>query len=228
MVVELPQVLAEVEHLAQPLPARAASGADSLLPTLLSQTLLAFAIEFDRESAAPLTLCANALRVLGEKPIPVAEIPRLTGGSPEMAGIGWQLKRYVVIEADPAAKRGKVVRLAPAGLAAQRSYYRLTSEIESRWATRFGGREVCKLREGLVQLFERREGKRPLLAAGLVPPTGVVRAGTETPALGRLNVAAAARQRMRDLVAQTEAFVSDPAAMLPHYPLWDMNRGFGP
>jgi hypothetical protein len=33
---------------------------------------------------------------------------------------------------------------------------------------------------------------------------------------------------MRDLVAQTEEFVRDPAGTLPHYPLWDMNRGFGP
>jgi hypothetical protein len=30
------------------------------------------------------------------------------------------------------------------------------------------------------------------------------------------------------VVAQSEAFVSDPANTLPHYPLWDMNRGFGP
>jgi hypothetical protein len=27
---------------------------------------------------------------------------------------------------------------------------------------------------------------------------------------------------------QTETFVCDPAGTLPHYPLWDMNRGFGP
>jgi hypothetical protein len=33
---------------------------------------------------------------------------------------------------------------------------------------------------------------------------------------------------MRDLVNQTEAFVRDPLGTLPHYPLWDMNRGFGP
>jgi mono/diheme cytochrome c family protein len=32
---------------------------------------------------------------------------------------------------------------------------------------------------------------------------------------------------MRDLVAQTKAFVRDPAGTLPHYPLRDMNRGFG-
>jgi hypothetical protein len=46
--------------------------------------------------------------------------------------------------------------------------------------------------------------------------------------LGRVDVGPAARQRKRDLVIQTEAFVRDPAGTLPHYPLWDMNRGFGP
>ena len=54
------------------------------------------------------------------------------------------------------------------------------------------------------------------------------RAGDQTPALGRRNVGPAARQRMRDLVAQTEAFVRDPAGTLPHHPSWHMNRGFGP
>jgi hypothetical protein len=48
------------------------------------------------------------------------------------------------------------------------------------------------------------------------------------PALGRRTVGPAARQRMRDLVAQTAEFMRDPAGTLPHHPLWDMNRGFGP
>ena len=38
----------------------------------------------------------------------------------------------------------------------------------------------------------------------------------------------AARQRVRQLVIQTEAFVCDPANALPHYPMWDMNRRFSP
>ncbi|HUA84019.1 MAG TPA: hypothetical protein VMB85_09180 [Bryobacteraceae bacterium] len=48
------------------------------------------------------------------------------------------------------------------------------------------------------------------------------------PALGRRDIGAAARKRVRDLAAQTELFLGDPAGTLPHYPLWDMNRGFGP
>jgi hypothetical protein len=72
---------------------------------LLSQLLLAFTIEFDRESRGPLRLCANALRVLGQTPVPLGEIPRLTGTSPETSDIGWEAKPYVAIERDPAARR---------------------------------------------------------------------------------------------------------------------------
>ena len=70
--------------------------------------------------------------------------------------------------------------------------------------------------------------KRGELSDGLKPPPGTIRAGAQTPALGRVDIGPAARQRRRDLVIQTEAFVRDPAGTLPHYPLWDMNRGFGP
>ena len=198
------------------------------LPTLLSQLLLAFTIEFDRESKAPLALCANALRVLGTKPINVGEIPRLTGGSPETSGVGWQLKPYVVVERNPAGSRGKVASLTPLGLEAQQTYFRLIDKIGKHWEERFGKDEIRHLRESLQELFTRRDAKGPLLSAGLVPPPGVVRAGVQTAALGRRDVGTAARQRMRDLVTQTEAFVRDPANALPHYPLWDMNRGFGP
>ena len=96
-------------------------------------------------------------------------------------------------------------------------------------------------RQGLSQDKIRRASRRPvgtlscraaeiawLLAEGLVPAAGTVRSGEQAPALGRRDVGPAARQRMRDLVAQTELFLSDPAGTLPHYPLWDMNRGFGP
>jgi hypothetical protein len=38
----------------------------------------------------------------------------------------------------------------------------------------------------------------------------------------------AAKQRGRDSVEQTRLFVADPEDSLPHYPMWDMNKGFGP
>ena len=83
------------------------------------------------------------------------------------------------------------------------------------------------LRDSLQELFVSRSGARLLLAEGLIPAEGTIRAGTLAPALGRRDIGTAARQRMRDLVAQTEMFRRDPGT-LPHYPLWDINRGFGP
>jgi hypothetical protein len=194
---------------------------------MLSQLLLAFRIEFDRESPAPLMLSANTLRVLGEKPVRVAEIPILTGGSPETTGIGWQIKPYVVVAPDPDAARGKVVWLSPRGLAAQQAYHRLVLEIEKRWEAKFGAGVIRMLRDSLEKLFNRSAGGAPLIAEGLVPAPRTARAGSQTASLGRRSVGAA-RQRMRDMVAQTEAFVRDPSGALPHHPLWDMNRGFGP
>ena len=227
--VELPYGLPGYSAAGEMYPARGAHGAGPLpLPVLLAQVLLAFAMEFDRESRAPLRLCANTLRVLGEQPVRVSDIPRLTGASPENSAIGWQLKPYVAVEPDPTASRGKVARLTPLGLSTQQTYRELIGKIEKRWQARFGEDAIRRLRECLRELFVPRSGNRLLLAEGLVPAEGTVRAGVCAPALGRRDVGSAARQRMRDLAAQTEMFLQDPAGTLPHYPLWDMNRGFGP
>jgi hypothetical protein len=193
----------------------------------VAQLLLAFTIEFDRESPAPLILSANALRVLSETPIAASDLPRLTGGSPETVGIGWQLRPYI-LELGSTRSRGSRVRLSARGLRAQHAYRELTCDIEARWAARFGADRIRRMVECLEQLFVLRRGDRLVLSEGLVPPPGTVRAGVLAPALGRRAVGSAAQQRMRDLVAQTGWFVEDPVHALPHYPLWDVNRGFGP
>ncbi|HEY6464878.1 MAG TPA: hypothetical protein VIY69_02735 [Candidatus Acidoferrales bacterium] len=218
--VELPHGFTDIRYRKRPFPVRNdQAAADLPLPTLLSRALLAFAIDFERDSRAAFALCANAIRVLSEKPIRESEIPRLTGSSPETSGL---------LESDPTARRGKLLRLSPRGLAAQRDYQRLVEEIEKRWESRFGHENVANLRESLKALLDTEKEGHPLLSEGLVPSKGTIRAGGVAPALGRRDIGAAAKQRARDLVAQTEAFVRDPAGSLPHYPLWDMNRGFGP
>jgi DNA-binding MarR family transcriptional regulator len=230
LTIELPQGVASVLDMTKAFPARRTHDvAAQFLPTLLSQVLLAFAIEFKRESTAPIALCANVLRVLGEEPVRISEIPRLTGGSPEAtSAIGWQLAPYVAVTADPTAKRGKVARLTPKGVEAQRNYHRAVAEIEKRWEKCYGRDKIRGLRESLEGLLSAEQGDRLLISEGLIPPPGTVRAGDTAPALGRRDVGTAAIQRARDLAAQSEEFVRDPAGTLPHYPLWDMNRGFGP
>lgn len=226
---ELPQGFVDVrERTAKFPPRRDEKGSEFPLPALLAQALLVFALEFETESRVPLALCASMLRVLGDAPVRESDIARLTGSSPETSGIGWQVKPYIMVEADPSAKRGKAIRLSPRGMAAQDIYRQLTAEIEKRWQVRFGRRQIENLRESLLVLLNAEKGDHPLLSEGLIPPPGTVRAGEQIPALGRRDVGVAARQRARDLVAQTEQFVRDPSGTLPHYPLWDMNRGFGP
>ena len=226
---DLPQGLPGTWEATVAYPARTAARTGPFpLPVLLSQALLAFTLEFDRLSPTPLRLCASTLRVLGEQPTPAAEIPRLTGSSPETSGIGWQIKPYIVVERDPDGGRGEFVRLSPLGLGAQQRYRDLTAEIEKSWKARFGKERIQRLREALLELFVARVGDRPLISEGLVPEEGTVRAGKQAPALGRRDAGPAARQRMSHLVAQSKMFQRDPAGTLPHYPLWDMNRGFGP
>jgi DNA-binding MarR family transcriptional regulator len=228
---ELPRGFVDIRWRRRPFPSGTRRPVSDLpLPTLLSQLLVAFAIEFEPRSDAPLALCANTIRVLSEEPIPEANLPRLTGCSPENCGLGWQLKPFVEVGLDPAAKRGKALRLTARGLLAQQQYHLLTAEIERGWEKRFGLQQVRRLRNALLKLFDLEgNGPQPLLISeGLAPPPGVVRSGDSAPALGRLNVGSAALKRMRDLAAQTEAFVADPVHALPHYPMLDMNRGFGP
>jgi hypothetical protein len=220
---ELPQGLpSAILQLALFAPRKSAAEDGLPLPVLLSRVLLAFALDFERESRTPISLCANTIRVLSDEPIPEAEIPKRTGCSAETAGIGWQHKPYIVVERDPARGRGKFVRLSEAGIKAQERYYSIARNIEEKWKERFGT-ATKEIRESLTTLLKRSE-----LSEGLKPPPGTTRAGAQTPALGRVDIGPAARQRQRDLVIQTEAFVRDPAGALPHYPLWDMNRGFGP
>ena len=152
------------------------------LPVLLSRVLLAFALDFERESATPISLSANAIR---DEPIPETEIPKRTGCSEETAGIGWQHKPYIVVEKDPARGRGKFVRLSEAGIKAQHEYFSRTRDIEERWKKRFGA-STKELRESLTTLLKRAE-----LSDGLKPPPGTTRAGAQTPALGRLDIGSA-------------------------------------
>jgi len=196
------------------------------LPTLLSKALLAFAVEFDRRSPAPLALCANVLRVIGDDGARVSDLASLTGGSPEVSAIGWRLRPYVAVGA--VRGRGRIARLTPAGRAVQASYPRALETTEARWRERFGQEVVDDLRRLLGALFDPDGDGRPRLAAGVIPPAGVRRSGDRAAAPDPFDMTPAEHKRRREMAAQTAAFVEDPGGKLPHFPVWDMNRGFGP
>ena len=86
------------------------------LPALLSRVLLGFALEYEAESAVALAVGANLLRVLGDGPTRLRDLPLLTGISKE--AVSWAMgvllrARLAVQEPDPAASRGQVARLQP-------------------------------------------------------------------------------------------------------------------
>lgn len=125
------------------------------LVTLLSRALLAFAIEFERESDLSLAISANVLRVLNESGVRVRDLPVLTGVSKEAISMAMgilQKKGVAVMEPDPAGSRTKIARLTPKGRKAQEAYQRLIGIIEERWQGRFGEENIRALRESLERL----------------------------------------------------------------------------
>jgi hypothetical protein len=93
-------------------PAPSAAGRTTASPldlsVLLSQVLLTFTLDFERESMISLPICANTLRVLDESGVRVGDLPRLTGVSKEgnSAAIGFLERRgCVVTEPHPAGGR---------------------------------------------------------------------------------------------------------------------------
>jgi Mn-dependent DtxR family transcriptional regulator len=117
------------------------------LPALLSRVLLAFAVEFERESAVSLAICANVLRLAGDKPVRVRDLPRLAGVSKEAVATALSF-----LEKRGYAVRGKELTLTPHGLHARDVYFGQTQAIEERWTIRFGHETVHSLREWLELL----------------------------------------------------------------------------
>jgi methyltransferase (TIGR00027 family) len=139
------------------------------LSALLSRVLLSFAVEYEREAGLSLAVAANVLRVLGTGGTRLRDLPALTGTSKE--SVRWALGiltrgDLAAEDSDPAAGRGKVARLTPRGLDAQRLYHELTGEIERRWHDRFTPAVTAALRASLEPLAA---GQSPPLFEGLEP-----------------------------------------------------------
>jgi len=73
-----------------------------------------------------------------------------------------------VQEPDPAANRGKVARLNPAGTGAQHVCHEVAA-TEQRWRERFTGGTVSALRQALEPLVTDPDGGPPPLFRGLEP-----------------------------------------------------------
>jgi len=143
------------------------------LSALVSQALLAFTLDFERESRISLPVSANTLRVLDEAGVRVRDLPSVTGVSKEAnaMAVGF-LERHgcVLVEPDPSAGRGKTVRLSRKGRGAQDKYRRILGATEEHWRSQLGEDTVDALRGSLGRLVgeQPRRGTSPLFG-GLEP-----------------------------------------------------------
>ena len=115
--------------------------------------------------------------------------------------------QLAAVEPDPAASRGRAVRLTARGLAAKRAAGRRLAEVEEGWRQRFGADAIDGLRDLLDGIRDARAGDAPLLSHGLAPHPGGWR--------GR-----------RPYLTQTQAVLRDPRAALPRYPMVLHRGGF--
>ena len=154
------------------------------LPALLSRVLLAFAIEFERESDVSLAISANVLRVLDGEGVRVRDLPLLAGVSKEAMATALRFLQkygYVMIEPDPAASRGKVVHPTSKGRQAQDAYHHLVWTIEERCQTRYGKDTIRNLRESLERLVGEPTAQLSPLFEGLEPYSDGWRASIRRP-----------------------------------------------
>jgi DNA-binding MarR family transcriptional regulator len=168
-------------------PARGAdgtSGSGLPLSALLSRVLLAFAIEFERESQLSLAICANVLRVLEEQGVRVRDLPLQTGVSKKAISTAMsilQKRRDAVIKPEQSGSRSKVARLTLKGRESQEAYRRLLGILEERWDARFGKDAIRSLRMSMERLVGEPTVERSPLFRGLEPyPDGWRALGAQT------------------------------------------------
>ena len=167
---------------------RQASAANDMsrlpLSVLLSRVLLAFAIEFERESDVSLALSANILRVLDRQGVRVRDLPYLTGVSKEAIAMSMSYLEkhgYVVVEPESLGSRVKVLMLTPNGEHAQDMYRQLIWAVEKRWQEQFGTDKIRTLRESLERLVGTSSTQPSPLFKGLEPYPDGWRAAVRKP-----------------------------------------------
>ncbi|MGO9964881.1 MAG: hypothetical protein ACLPUG_15835 [Acidimicrobiales bacterium] len=179
-------MFAGVEKLNGRMPKVPGAGPDAPpdLSVLLAKVLLMFTVDFEAGSNLSLPTSANALRVLDDKGVRLRDLPRLTGVSKEaMAMSVGLLNRLgcVVVEPDPTASRGKVVRLTEKGRKAQDRYRRILSDTERQWQVRFGEETISELRGALEPLVGDGTVLHSPLFEGLQPYPDGWRASVRSP-----------------------------------------------
>ena len=160
--------------------------AESPLPlsALLSQVLQAFALDYEQHATVSLCYSANVLRLIDEDGARIEQLPRRSGVAiePIRTAVGILARRGVITTARDAGARGKRARLTTTGREDRAFYRTRPDEIEARWAERFGGEPVHRLRSLLGALATESGAERAPLWLGLEPPPGTWRNQLRRPA----------------------------------------------
>jgi DNA-binding MarR family transcriptional regulator len=154
------------------------------LPTLISKVLLAFAMEFERDSEISLAISANLLRLLGEEAVRVRDLPRLSGVSKEAIAMSLKFlvsRGHALLEPESSGSRVKLVVLTSKGRNARDAYRQLVGDIEQRWQERFAKGTVPHLRESLEPLMGDPAAHPSPLLLGLEPHADGWRASLPKP-----------------------------------------------
>ncbi len=146
------------------------------LSALLSQVLIAFTIELDREvnltrttasvgtTAPSLAMWSNVLRFVGEQGVDKRRLPALSGVSKSVIHTmvaclerhGW-----VVVEPGPSDNRAKIIRLTARSRKLRKVWQPLLADVEMHWEKRFGKDEIEKLRESLEAVVGQLDNELP-------------------------------------------------------------------
>jgi methyltransferase (TIGR00027 family) len=156
------------------------------LHALLSRPLLAFAVEFERDSDLSLAISANVLRVLSAEGVRLRDLPLVSGVSKEAIAMAMRVlatRRLAVTDQGTDGGRWKVARLTAKGIAAQRAYHEHLASCERRWQDRLDGAALGVTGDVLTALATPGEPDAgPPLFAALAPYPDGWRAQVRPPA----------------------------------------------
>lgn len=146
------------------------------LSALLSQTLIAFTLDFDRElaarcriagapaSAATLAMWSNVMRFLGDERVDERRLPGLSGvPKATIHSMVACLDRHgwITVQTTPAAARTRLIGLAPKGRDLQPAWRPLLDLIEQRWNGRYGEDGTSHLRSSLAAVVSQLDAELP-------------------------------------------------------------------
>ena len=153
-------------------PDRSSFGTTPRLPlfALLSQTLIAFTVEFEgriedaKNSSDFLALYSNVTRFLGAEGLPSRQLPVLSGiWKPVISILVNKLERlhWVVVETDSTNSRTKLIRLTQVGRNMHDACQRLLTDVEQDWEARFGEDKIHALRKSLEAVVRQFDAELP-------------------------------------------------------------------